>query len=253
VLRWRALLVAAVMGILVVAEPVAAVAATCSTVTVPAYFAAAPSWDAAARGYPTVRRTLVLDPASGPGAQPDVNYRTVVNNARAAGAVVIGYVHTSYGARPSSEVLAEITRYRDWYGVTGIFFDEVSSGAGALGYYRPLSAQVRSARGLVVLNPGVHPDRGYLDLADQVVTFEGTYASYQRARVPSWTADYPVSKFTHLVYGASRGQLASALASAEQRRAGNVYVTNDSGANPWDTLPAYWSAELASLQSRCRA
>ena len=28
-----------------------------------------------------------------------------------------------------------------------------------------------------------------------------------------------------------------------------IYVTGDSGANPWDTLPAYWTNEVSYIQS----
>ncbi len=209
-------------------EPsVATTAATCSVVTVPAYFYAGPTWDSATSGPTSVRRTLILNPASGPGAAPDPAYVDTVQRARAAGARVVGYVHTSYGARASDVVLAEVARYAQWYGVADIFFDEVSSSAAHLPCYRALLDRVRGAAAIVILNPGTHPDEGYMAVGDQVVTFEGTYDSYRKAGVATWTAGYPASRFTHLVYSTSRRQLSTALSLAEQRRAGNVYVTND--------------------------
>ena len=230
---------------------IVAASTACPSVTVPAYFYAGPTWDTAVSGPSSVPRTLILNPSSGPGGQQDPNYVTTVQKARAAGARVIGYVHTSYGTRPADVVLEEVARYQAWYGVVDVFFDEVSATTADLEYYRALSDRVRAAGGLVVLNPGVHPDERYMAVGDQVVTFEGSYDSYRRAQVPAWTAAYPASRFTHLVYSTTKRQMGNALSLAEQRRAGNVYVTNDVLDNPWDTLPSYWGSELTSLASRC--
>ncbi len=156
---------------------------------------------------------------------------------------MIGYVHTSYGARSTDLVLADVTKYAEFYGVKDIFFDEVSSSEEQLPYYRTLSDTVRAAGGQVVLNPGVHPHEGYMALGDRVVTFEGTYDTYRRAQIPAWTAKHDPTKFTHLVYSTHRRNMGNALSLAENRRAGNVYVTNDGGTNPWDSLPTYWSEE----------
>jgi hypothetical protein len=35
---------------------------------------------------------------------------------------------------------------------------------------------------------------------------------------------------------------------AVARNAGHIYVTDDSGSNPWDRLPAYWGAEVAFVE-----
>src|ERR1051326_8941561 len=36
---------------------------------------------------------------------------------------------------------------------------------------------------------------------------------------------------------------------AAARNAGWIYVTDDSGSNPWDTLPSYWTNEVNYIQS----
>lgn len=228
-----------------------ALAASCSTVTLPAYFYPGSLWTSAASPPSSVRRTLILNPGSGPGTQPDPNYVEAVASARNAGATVVGYVPTSYGVRAQDDVLADVDRYRQFYGVRDVFLDEVSSSAAQLPYYQGLSGHVRAVGGLVLLNPGTHPDEGYMALSDQVVTFEGTYDSYRTAQVPAWTANYPATRFTHLVYSTSRRNVADALSLADRRRAGNVYVTDDGATNPWDTLPSYWSDELKRLGSSC--
>jgi hypothetical protein len=234
-----------------VVSSVLPVSPACASVTVPAYFYAGPTWDAASSGPASVTRTLILNPSSGPGDQVDPAYLEAVDQARASAARVIGYVHTSYGERSREAVLDDVARYGSWYGVVDVFFDEVSSSVEDLSYYRALSEQVRGAGGLVVLNPGVHPDEGYMALADQVVTFEGDYDSYRHAQPPDWTSRYAPDRFTHLVYGTTKRQLRTALQLSSQRRAGNVYVTDDRLDNPWDTLPSYWRTELDVLAARC--
>ena len=41
----------------------------------------------------------------------------------------------------------------------------------------------------------------------------------------------------------------AAVSLAASRNVGYIYVTNDSGANPWDTLPSYWNAEVAAVSA----
>ena len=36
---------------------------------------------------------------------------------------------------------------------------------------------------------------------------------------------------------------------AVKRNAGYVYVTDDRGSNPWDTLPSYWTAEVDLVET----
>ena len=37
---------------------------------------------------------------------------------------MVGYVATSYGARPEADVIADINRYYDFYTLSGIYFAE---------------------------------------------------------------------------------------------------------------------------------
>ena len=32
-----------------------------------------------------------------------------------------------------------------------------------------------------------------------------------------------------------------------RKRAGCIYITDDTGANPWDRLPSYWEEEVAAV------
>jgi hypothetical protein len=195
-------------------------------------------------------RLLVINPSNGPGAEAAPAYRSAVRTAQRAGARVLGYVHTSYGARPAAEVTADIDRYTSWYGVDGIFLDEAASDVARLGYYAALGRHVRAGgvRRVVVLNPGVVPAREYFALADVIVTFEGPYAAYDAAMeaTPDWVRDQPPGRVAHLVYDASRQQAMAAVSHPQQ--AGYVYATSGSMPDPWRTVPSYLHEEEHALE-----
>ena len=227
-------------------------AAFCQKMFIPAYFYPGPLWDQAKAGAPTVG-TMIMNPASGPGASSNPDYVAAVNKAQAARIKVIGYAHTSYGARAATEVKAEIDAYKAWYGVSGIFLDEVSSDAALIPYYQDLADYIRATPGtFVALNPGTIPAQGYMSVGDTVVVFEGTYNTYKNWSAPAWAGQYPASKFVHLVYATSGNtQMKNAINWSRNRFGGNVYVTHDVLPNPWDLLPSYWSSELTQINKSC--
>lgn len=195
---------------------------------------------------------MIMNPSNGPGAAVDPDFVATIEEARSRGVAVLGYVYTEYGFRSLSAVRADVAKYYSWYDVSGIFFDEAASSASSLSYYRTLEEDVRAHPGaIVMLNPGLYPSEGYMTVGDIVVVFEGDYSSYVQLEIPSWVVAYPPSKYSHLVYGTSAGNLSSALSLAHQRHAGYVYVTSDVLPNPWDTLPSYWSTEAETMAGLC--
>ncbi len=196
-------------------------------------------------------RLIVVNPHNGPGVAARRSYRDAVQAAQKAGVRVLGYVATTYGARPAAAVQADIDRYESWYGVDGIFLDETASDAAELPYYRALSRHARAAGArLVVLNPGVVPARAYFDIADVVVAFEGPYAEYAAAleRMPSWLDDIPPERIAYLVYDAQRAEAVAAARAAEH--AAYVYATSGVQPNPWRTIPSYLANE-EELSAAC--
>ena len=179
---------------------------------------------------------LIVNPASGPGAVPDPAYARAITAARKDGWRVIGYVPTSYGERDRTAVEADTDRYAAWYGVDGIFLDEAAHDVAHLPYYNALRARIP---GLLVINPGIVPDRGYLGAADVIVTYEGPYGG--RVATPSWL---PVARAAQLVY-ATPEKAALALASAPS--SGYLYVTSHELPDPWSALPDYLDQELQAL------
>lgn len=208
---------------------------------VPAYFhpAVVPGdWAALARQADQIR-LLVLNPASGPGNGPDPAHLRALQPLREAGVAVAGYVDTNYGQRPRRAALDDISRYRDWYGVSGVLFDRVSAGPEDLRHYALLARRARKLGALTVaFNHGVHPYPGYARHADVLGTFEGPWSVYLEQAMPHWTRSWPAERFYHVVYSVPRPQLENALLLAGRRRAGCVYVTDRGGGNPYDRLPA---------------
>jgi hypothetical protein len=195
-------------------------------------------------------RLLIVNPASGPGERQDPDFRRAVAHAQAGGAKVLGYVPTTFGARHSTAVLADVEHYREWYGVDGIFLDEVSHDAAQLPYYAALSRRLEG-EGELVLNPGTVPARGYFDLADLVVTFEGPFADYasRLAQTPAWLKDIPADRTAHLVYAASAAQARSIFAATPHDV--HLYVTSGSPPDPWGTPPPYLREEADSRSPKC--
>lgn len=201
-------------------------------------------WDDAALGCPLLRY-LIMNPSSGPGGGRDPGYASVVRAAQARQVKVLGYVDTDRGGRQPDLVAAEVQKYGRWYGVDGIFIDRVATARDWYPYYERLARHIRSTPGSVVaLNPGVHPAEIYAQSADVIVTFEGDLETYRSIAVPTWVENYPAERFWHLIHDADAGQVSPALRLAQQRNAGNVYVTDRRMDNPWDRLPSYWLEEV---------
>jgi Spherulation-specific family 4 len=195
---------------------------------------------------------VIVNPDSGSGRVRDPRYAALVLSARRAGLRVFGYVDTDYGKRPTDEVTEDVARYLSWYGVDGVFFDQVSSGLAELTHYRSLTDAVRSLRLCVALNCGVGEiHSGYGEIADILCVFEGTGEAYADATFPAWMSGPSRSaRLWHLVYDVPDQQgMREALARAAARPCDVVFVTDGSGPNPWDGLPHYWASEVAIVSA----
>jgi hypothetical protein len=150
---------------------------------VPAYFHPAfqsSEWQALTCAASLIPVEAIINPDSGPGPELDVDYALAVFNLQEAGGKAIGYVSTGFGARDYDAVIGDVESYLDWYGVDGIFLDEMSNGAGDLDY-EAVYAYIKSRAGElgrdlhVVGNPG-NPFgwvEAFLEAADTLVVFEG--------------------------------------------------------------------------------
>jgi hypothetical protein len=204
------------------------------------------SWSAivaAKNNHPTVPVIAVVNPASGPGSTVDSTYTTGINNLRAAGIKVLGYVATGYTARSEALVQTEMDRWRSFYpAVNGIFFDEMSNTSGQENYYRRQDAYARS-KGFTytVGNPGTDTVASYVGVVDTIIVYE----SAGLAPLPTWYQQFPRDKFAVIPYKVPAVDV-NYVATTKQS-IGFIYMTNDDLPNPWDSLPVYFPALLDEL------
>jgi len=236
---------------------------------VPAYFYPAgkglEDWRRMAKAAKDVPIIAIANPASGPGKQVDPNYIAAIKLARDAGVTVIGYVSTSYAKRPLKDVQADVERWKDLYPrVNGIFLDEQASGKESVPYYSALAtfAQVRWSKNpdvltvghgdpLVVSNPGTVCAQEFVTPWSGINLFclQENRFGLERYQPPDWLKSVPPAQVLGLVYSEpSIARMRANVQEALRKRVGYHYVTDRTGANPWDGLPGYWELEVAELR-----
>ena len=179
-------------------------------------------------------------------------YEETLASAQAAGIALAGYVDTCYGNIPLRTVQQQIDRYRAWYGIGSIFFDQAANTANQLDYYRALYNYVQARSGdplQVILNPGVNVHEGYMQACDIICTAEMDAATYLKRFPgnPSWAEDYEATRFWHIVYGISDKKIAhKVIAQSQRRHAGYLFITEQALPNPYGMLPdrALWEGEI---------
>ncbi len=210
---------------------------------------------AAAKKVPIV---AIINPNSGPNnAPPNADYQQGIKDLHQAGVKILGYVPSSYANRDLQAVKADIDLYTKYFQVDGIFIDEAASSIDKSKYYRQIYQYIKSTstKYNVVINPGVNLDASYVDqkVADTIVTFENYHKNWHNYQPIGVTKNYSPRNFAALVHTtADRKLMKSTLDRAIKNRFGYIYITDDStntpNKNPWDTLPAYWQAEVNYIQ-----
>ncbi|MFI6909575.1 spherulation-specific family 4 protein [Nonomuraea sp. NPDC050394] len=202
---------------------------------VPAYFSPGEAADTWRRLLAVPPRLVVLDL----GEEREAAYAPIVGRLVAAGSEVLARVDTDFGLRAAADVRADLRRIRSWYGLRGVFLDQVAADADRLEHYREI---VDGVRGTIVLNPGVYPDPGYAALADVLVTFEGPLAAYRAIREPAWARALARGRFCHLIHGVGERVRVATLRKAA-RLAGTVHLSDGPG---WTDLPAYYGRRIVA-------
>lgn len=223
---------------------------------VPAYFYPAgdglKEWDkliAAAKEVPIV---AIANPASGPGERVDPNYTQTISRATKTGVTVIGYVSTEYAKRSVEQLKADVDTWCKFYPeVAGMFFDEQTSDASRLQYYREAFDYTRRQvkGGLIASNPGVSCDAAYfVGGADAISVFEH-YEGYDQFMPPVGWDDTQRRRSAVLPYDTlDARQMRQRLQRAAEMRLGYFYATDHKGTNPWGRLPTYWDDEVAAVR-----
>ncbi len=191
---------------------------------------------------PTVPIIAVINPSNGVGTFDPV-YQSSILQLRQGGVVVLGYIDTARGAISSASVQAAMRSYMQWYGVDGVFLDNMNNASGVESYYASLTAYAKSiGMTFTVGNAGTDTLPSYVGTVDNIVIHENAFYPSLTA---SWRGPYARSNFSTLVYGSP---LDFNQIKAMSNFVGYVYVTdNPNASNPWNTLPPYFANEVAAL------
>jgi hypothetical protein len=227
---------------------------------VPLYVYPGNAWDQVVSAASQIGIIAIINPNSGPlSTGPDSSYVNYMNKLNSAGVVQVGYVYTSYGERSLSAVKADIDTYVSRYPfIRGIFFDEAANGAEKVPYYAELYNYVMS-KGLShsILNPGVVPAQGYLDISTNIVIFEDYGSELSRKNYADWVKCAPNSyaktnykyKFSGIAHTTQLSNVNSYLSSFQNKGMGLVYVTDGAGGCcTYNSLVSYMAQEASAIR-----
>ena len=186
---------------------------------------------------PLVPVVAIINPADGPGYEEDPGFLEGVQALHQAGIAVLGYVDTAYGETPPSVLEQEVGTYHEWYGVDGIFLDDMNASDSP--YYIDATADVRAfGMNYTMANPGSPvSDMG---VASSIVEYEG-------AGLPYALPQTNMTVGAVIAYHVSELPPTSWFEAMHASGVGWVWLT-DLG-NGYFDLPTYLSQEMAMLSS----
>jgi len=222
-------------------------------------------------GSPTAKLGVVVaNVLNGPGSQAVAGWTSAIDRAHDSGKQVLGYVDTGYlgqtgrttrlGSTSMADWVAQIEQdINSWYAlygnyVDGIFFDDGYNVCGANNEFPAVYQAVNQYEkvnhpgAMTVLNPGIAVPQCYEGSADVLLTFEGSYDTYESSAYQAlgWTPASP-SEIWHIIYGVTAAEVPLVDETSQTRGAGYVYITDGVPGNPYDTVPSFWSAEEAAV------
>ncbi len=223
-----------------------------SGVIVPLYTYPGSTWDrviAAKQAHPDVPIAVILNPANGPGGYADPTYVSYISKMKAAGIETLGYVCTRYAGISSyayncpnwtpEQVNADSLKWKNWYNVDGIFFDEMANWAGSEWFYTNIDDYAKSiGLSYTVGNPGTDTSSSYVGTVDNIIIYEsGGYPS--ASQIGGWHSSYSKSNWGVLP-----------MASWLDVNAVKSYIPYAQwiGVSPsWNTLPSFFEDLVAAL------
>lgn len=223
---------------------------------VPLYSYPGSDWNTVAASGSVVPTVAIINPNSGPGTGPDSSYTSYMGTLNNAGVEMIGYVHTSYGARAISDVKADIDVYASQFPhLVGIFLDEASADSSQISYYTELYSYILSFPGWKydVLNPGAVPASGYNSIATQIVTYESAASGFASSSSPSGASCSNKNLFSVITYAASSASTMESVVDSAVSKGyyGWVYATSGTlSGNTYGALPSYYAQMATYIASK---
>lgn len=237
---WAVLLLA-FLFLLEIPKPAGATEAS-TGIVIPLYAdPPSPAWDAVVLDrteHPDVPMIVVINPDDGPSPY-NLNYVPAVRHLQSLGIMVLGYVRTGYGTIPFSNMTYEISEYRDWYGVNGVFFDEMSYWHGNETLYSNLSNYSRSVGlGYTMGNPGIDTLPSYIGTVNNIVIYENTSLPVL-SKIAGWHTGYSKANFSMVAINVA--SLNSSYVGDVSNYVKYIYVTNYTLPNPYLDISPFLS------------
>jgi len=212
------------------------------------------AWNTVAQYGSTVKTMAIINPNSGPGSGITSAYTSGMTTLDNAGVIIVGYVHSSYGARAIADVKADIEVYAEQFPLlSGIFIDECATSTSDLAYYEELYAYIMSMPGweYVVINPGSVPASGYTAAATQIVTYEDTTSGFASSENPSFATSATKNMYAMITYSATSSSMETAIsAAASKGYYGWVYCVDTSASgNTYGSIPSFYATEAEYVAS----
>jgi hypothetical protein len=188
---------------------------------------------------------VIINPINGSGQTKSQSYADGIQNMQSHGISVLGYVYTNYGARNDTDIKHEITNYKNWYNVNGIFFDQMSYMPGNETYYANLTKFAKSLGiTLTVGNAGVDTVPSYVGTVDNIVIYENRTMSPIQSLM-GWHKNYAKSNFSIIAFGVD--SLDKSFVSAASNSVGYMYLTNATLPDPFGSIPPYFDSLMEEL------
>lgn len=208
--------------------------------------------------HPGAADLVVVNVDSGPGRTTDPIFAEALRNAPVdKGPTVLGYVDTDYGRRSLRDIRTDVRRWREEYGVTSVFLDQVASGIGSDGHLDarvivPLTGLVHALRRdgarVIAGNPGAVPHPWILRLLDITCVRETDLETHLTGPgEPPGGVD--PSRVWHLVYDCPPDRAQEAIDRSVELGAGYVGLAADALPHPWGSVE-YLNPDGAPVSSR---
>lgn len=212
---------------------------------------------------PDLKITMILNPDNGnfglggglltqeqmASAQANPDILWAAQKMQSARIVTAGYVYTEYAARDPETCKQRIDLYKRLYNTTGIHFDQMSNVAGNEPYYTSLSAYAKSSSGMAftVGNPGTAVPESYVGTVDTIIVYEDRgLPSTSTLQARTFSGKYDRDNFAAIPHSVPRYD--ARWVEQARQAVGQLYVTNDTMPNPWDTLSKYTRQLARDLQ-----
>jgi len=219
---------------------------------VPAFFSPTSiNWDkiiSSKLSFPNVPIAVIINAPVGAGAGVDINYTTQITRLKNSGIITLGYVWSNFGNSPLGDIELLIDSWKTLYpAVDGIYFAGMSNQTSAQSYYASLQTYAKTTKGFTSTmgNAGAKVPTTFFggNTLDSIIVYEG-------AGLPLVSNYQDYTTITNNEIGLIANGIANLDLSWLQQIAGVawwIYVTNDSGSAPYDTLPAYFDTMISSM------